>query len=175
MQKNEFKPQIVYFKSDEFNNAIHQYSRREKAEAEINLFLQKVDESLFFKEGADPVELVIQYLEAPERNPMELSGAKIATLKGYSLEYLSELVKEFNKVKHLKIPNQNDYYVYTTNEFQNERLLQYKAFIKAYMTFIDQLPDATAWHNKWDFRKAFNRVIDWKGNNPSPKWEFLNH
>ena len=102
-----------------------------------------------------------------------LSGQRMAELKGIDIKYLMGLVKIYDKIKHLQEPNQEAFCIYTQSEAENIRLLNYKQFISSYFKFVESLPDPNSWHNKYDFRKAFNRTIDWRHDEPTPKNEYI--
>ena len=128
----KFRRKLIKFNANEFRLKLEKYQAKEKAEKQIKEFFK--DEKAPPPElNANIVEQFLQHLEQLPSNTMQLTGQKVAELKGININYLNQLVKQWELVKHLQQPNEDDYCIFTENEEENERLAIYNEFVKSYI------------------------------------------
>jgi hypothetical protein len=167
----KFRRKLIKFNANEFRLKLEKYQAKEKAEKQIKEFFKDV-KAPATDFNANIVEQLLQHLEQLPSNTMQLTGQKVAELKGININYLNQLVKQWEQVKHLQQPNEDDYCIFTESEAENERLAIYNEFIKAYVNLNNSAPGN--YHNPMKVRQGLNYFITWSSaNEPSPRIEFI--
>jgi hypothetical protein len=128
----QFKRKIIKFKAEEFKLKLDKFKTKEQAEKQLKEFFKDV-KAPAPELNANILEQLLQHLEQHPTNTMQLTGQKVAELKGINITYLNQLVKQWEQVIHLQEPKEDDYCVYTENEAENERLAIYNEFVKSYI------------------------------------------
>jgi uncharacterized protein YqfB (UPF0267 family) len=156
----KFKPELIKFKTIEFNTALNLYNQKVKIENNIeNFFLHKINTEQTPNFEDDIYNQALNVLVNDPLNVMKLEPEKYAQLKNIPLYELKELIKEYTKLKRHVLPNEENYSVYTQNERENANFKAYKDFIDAYYKLIENLPPGS--FNRYDFYKAFGFWLDW--------------